>query len=146
MARMNRLPAGVLARGLAVLAWAAGGCASTPPTVPVAARPLGVEVEALRLSAAGYMLDLRYRVVDVDDAGPLFERGTRPFLVEEGSGAQLAVPTTPKLGQLRTTRIQSVKPGRMYSMIFANPGRVVQPGARMVLAVGDKRIEGIVVE
>lgn len=146
MGRGKGLPAGVLARGLAVLALAAGGCASVPPTAPMAARPLGVEVEGLRLSAAGYMLDLRYRVVDVDDAGPLFERGTRPVLVEEVSGAQFAVPTTPKLGQLRTTRIQSVKPGRMYSMIFANPGRLVQPGARMVLAVGDTRIEGIVVE
>jgi len=142
----GRWPAGVLAMGLAVLALAAAGCASTPPTVPVAVSPLGVEVEALRLSAAGYMLDLRYRVVDVDAAAPLFERGTRPFLVEEGSGAQFAVPTTPKLGQLRTTRIQSVKDGRTYSMIFANPGRLVQPGARMVLAVGDQRIEGIVVE
>ena len=132
---------------LLALVLATGGCATGAPHLPgETAESLGVAVESLRLSAAGYMLDLRYRVLDADRARPLFERTARPILLEEETGAQFAVPTTPKLGQLRSTRVQNVKPGRAYSMIFANPGRIVQPGTRMVLAVGDSRVEGLVVE
>lgn len=146
---MTRTAKKGMSRAIALLALALAmeGCAVAdrhPAEEPPA--NLGVKVESLRLSAAGYMLDLRYRVVDVERARPLFERRTRPLLLEEETGLQLAVPTTPKLGALRSTRIQNAKPGRSYSMIFANPGRFVQPGTRMVLAVGDTRVEGLVVE
>lgn len=131
---------------VAGVAMAAAACAATPPpAAPGAGEALGVQVETVRLSAAGYMLDLRYRVVDAERARALFERRARPMLVD-GAGLQLGVPTAPKLGQLRTTGTRNVREQRSYSMLFANPGRTVQRGARLDLVVGDARIAGLTVE
>jgi hypothetical protein len=108
---------------------------------------LGIRMEGLRLSAAGYLLDLRYRVIDPAKAAPLLDKKTRPYLLDEASGAQLAVPDTAKLGQLRTTGRNKVVHGdRDYFILFANPGRFVQAGNRMTLVMGDLRIENITVE
>ena len=108
---------------------------------------LGIRMEGLRLSAAGYMLDLRYRVVDPARAAPLLDKKTRPYLLDNESGAQLAVPDTAKLGQLRTTGRNKVVHGdRDYFILFANPGRFVQAGSKMTLVMGDLRIDNITVE
>lgn len=123
----------------------ATACASTAPAVREAEDALGVKVEGVRLSAAGYMLDFRYRVLDADKARALFERKARPLLVD-GDGLQLGVPAVPKLGQLRATSPRNVKAGRTYSMLFANPGRYVERGARLALVIGDARIDGLVVD
>jgi hypothetical protein len=137
---------------LACSALILAACATPPGVAPVTvAMPgvhdaLGVKVEAVRLSAAGYMIDVRYRVLDVDKARPLFDRKARPLLLEEGTGAQLAVPNAPKLGQLRTTSVRNVKADRTYSMVFANPGRYVERGKQMSLVIGEARIDGLVVQ
>lgn len=108
---------------------------------------LGIRMEGLRLSAAGYMLDFRYRVIDPAKAAPLLDRKVRPYLLDKESGAQLAVPDTAKLGQLRTTGRNKVIHGdRDYFILFANPGRFVQAGSKMTLVMGDLRIENITVE
>lgn len=108
---------------------------------------LGIRMEGLRLSAAGYMLDFRYRVTDPAKAAPLLDRKIRPYLLDEASGAQLAVPDTAKLGQLRTTGRNKVVHGdRDYFILFANPGRFVQVGNKMTLVMGDLRIGNITVE
>jgi hypothetical protein len=111
-----------------------------------AATQLGVEVEGIRLSAAGYMLDFRYRVVAPQRVGPLFDARSRPYLLDEASGARLGVPDTPKLGQLRATGARRVVAGRTYSILFANPGRYVQRGATLSLVMGDARLDGLTVE
>lgn len=108
---------------------------------------LGIRMEGLRLSAAGYMLDFRYRVTDPVKAAPLLDKKVRPYLLDEESGAQLAVPDTPKLGQLRTTgRNKVIHDDRDYFILFANPGRLVQAGSKMTLVMGDLRIGNITVE
>lgn len=107
---------------------------------------LGIRMEGLRLTAAGYILDLRYRVIDPSKAQPLLNRKVRPYLLDEASGAQLGVPDTAKLGQLRTTARNKVMPDQDYFIMFANPGRYVQPGNKMTLVMGDVRIEHLTVE
>ena len=72
-----------LGAALAGAATQAGGseAAAKPLTVddPEAiARTWGIRIESLRLSASGYMLDFRYRVVDERRAKPLFERKIKP--------------------------------------------------------------------
>lgn len=148
-------------RVAAVMAVAGGimlaGCATTPEggSSYGAAREapaqggerLGIRVEGLRLSAAGYMLDFRYRVTDPAKAAPLLDKKIRPYLLDEASGAQLAVPDTAKLGQLRTTgRNKVIHDDRDYFILFANPGRFVQAGSKMTLVMGDLRIGNIAVE
>lgn len=146
--------------GIMVLVALLGGCASGRaggygssgmPDAGDAAAPggegkLGIRMEGLRLSAAGYMLDFRYRVLDPDKAAALLDRKIRPYLLDEATGAQLGVPDTAKLGQLRTTGRNKAVVDRNYFIMFANPGRQVQPGSRMTLVMGDARIENLIVE
>jgi len=129
------------------------GYSSGPEGITPAAEPaqgaevkLGIRMEGLRLSAAGYILDFRYRVVDPEKAATLLDRKIRPYLLDEASGAQLGVPDTAKLGQLRTTGRNKVTADQDYFILFANPGRFVQAGSKMTLVMGDLRIENLVVE
>ena len=86
----------------------------------------GIRIEGIRLTAAGQMLDFRYTVVDARKAKPLFDRKTKPILLDEASGVQMAVPVPPKTGALRNSN--DPKAGRTYFMFFANPGKLITPG------------------
>ncbi|MEZ4236216.1 MAG: hypothetical protein R3F59_08640 [Myxococcota bacterium] len=107
-------------------------------------RKWGVEVLFVRVSAVGYMLEFRYRVLDAEKAKPLFERQTKPVLVHERTGAELIVPTPPTVGALRNSNPPIA--GLTYWMFFANPGKLVQPGDRVSVVIGDYRIDGLVVQ
>ena len=130
------------------------GYSSAPERMMPASEPaehgveaqLGIRMEGLRLSAAGYILDFRYRVLDPARAAPLMDSKIRPYLLDEASGAQLGVPDTAKLGQLRTKGRNKVLSNQDYYILFANPGRFVQAGNRMTLVMGDLRIENLVVQ
>lgn len=104
----------------------------------------GVKVLPIRLSAEGYMLDFRYRVLDAEKAAPLFDRKIKPYLVDEATGAILVVPEPPKVGALRNTR--KPQPDRNYFILFANPGRYVQKGRKVTVVIGDFKAEHLVVE
>lgn len=142
--------------GAIALALVLAGCAGTPAEQPYAeagkavmqgeiADTLGIKVEGIRLSAAGYMLDFRYRVLDPVKAAPLLDRKIHPYLLDEASGARLAVPDAPKVGQLRATSRNKVIVGRNYYMLFANPGRYLRTGSKVTLVAGDARISGLTV-
>lgn len=108
---------------------------------------LGIRIEGLRLSAAGSMLDLRYRVNDAAKAAPLFDRKIRPYLLDEKSGAAVGVPESPKVGQLRTTRRNSdAMTERDYHILFANPGHLLQAGQKVSLVVGEVKLENLFIE
>ncbi|MDD2700776.1 MAG: hypothetical protein PHH36_06000 [Sideroxydans sp.] len=109
-------------------------------------RQLGIHPQGLRRSAAGYILDFRYRITDPAKAVAMLDRKVRPYLLDEATGAQLGVPDTDKLGQLRTTGRSKIRTDQDYFILFANPGRFIQSGSRMTLVMGDKRIEDLVVE
>jgi hypothetical protein len=105
----------------------------------------GIHVESLRLSAADYMLDLRFRITDPERAAAFFSRKTEFQLVDPVSGARLGVPNTPKLGKLRQVARKDMT-DRNYFMLFANPGRYLKTGSRVILAAGDTHIGQFTVE
>lgn len=126
------------------------GCASSggEAPAPVAAEPApsleeqwGVEVVALRLTGADYMLDFRYKVIDADKAAELFERANKPVLIHNATGAKLEVPRPAKTGPLRPTNPPQA--GRVYFMLFSNPG-VVQAGDEVTIEIGDFKTEVVV--
>jgi hypothetical protein len=141
----RRLQLGML--GLAALL--AAGCAATPDqaslTPPAAVADPGIRVESLRLTAADYMLDLRYRITDMERAAPFFSRKTELQLVDPVSGARLAVPNTPKLGRLRQVARKDM-PDRSYFVLFANPGRYLKAGSQVILVAGDTHIAKLTIE
>ncbi len=107
-------------------------------------RQWGVEVLYVRESAAGYMLEFRYRVLDPEKAKPLFERGTKPVLAHVETGAELIVPTPATTGALRNSNPPAA--GNTYWMFFANPGKLVKPGQHVSIEIGAFRVDDLVVQ
>ena len=104
----------------------------------------GVKVIGLRPSAAGYMLDFRYRVLDAKKAAELVNRKNKPYLLVEKDGSKLVVPVTSKLGPLRQSA-QYAKENRNYFMFFANPNKHVKSGDLVTVVIGDFKAEHLVV-
>jgi hypothetical protein len=134
------------------------GCAEKPRTEQAQADAVtardaalaeqwGVEIIGVWRSAKGYMLDFRYRVLDPEKALPLLKRGgnVRPYLIDQATGTQLFVPSSPKVGPLRQTT-QEPTAGRVYYALFANPGAMVESGDKVTVVIGDFRAEDIVVQ
>ena len=105
------------------------------------ARRWGIRIDTIRVTAAGYMLDFRYQVIDARKAKPLFERKTKPVLVDESSGARMQVPVPPKTGALRNSNEPIA--GKSYFMFFANPGRFIKPGSFVTVTIGAFTVSGI---
>ncbi len=103
----------------------------------------GIELTAMRITAAGHMIDFRYRVLDADKAAPLFKRQTKPYLVHQASGKVLAVPNTAKIGSLRNSN--TPQQGRIYWMFFGNNG-LVKSGDKVAVVIGDFKVENLIVE
>jgi hypothetical protein len=107
----------------------------------------GIEIVAIRLSAAGQMLDFRYRVIGPDKAGPILDPKVKPYLIDQKSGAKFTVPITPKVGSLRqTSRSGPPQTNRIYFILFSNPGRSVQVGDKVTVVIGDFRAEDLIVQ
>jgi hypothetical protein len=104
----------------------------------------GVRPLSIRQTADGNMLDFRYRVTDAEKAASLFHPTIKPLIIDEDTGAVMAVPNVPKVGSMRSTR----KPlqDRNYFMIFANPQKHIKPGHKVTVVIGDYRAEHLVVE
>ena len=101
----------------------------------------GIELVAMRSTAAGHMVDFRYKVLDAEKAAPLFKRQTKPYLIHQASGKVLAVPNTAKLGSLRNSNTPQA--GRIYWMFFGNHHGVVQSGDKVTVAIGDFKVADI---
>ncbi len=131
--------------------------AAAAPGMPIRPEPLqtdqaferqvkekwGIELTALRMTAANKMIDFRYRVLDKDKAAPLFQRQTKPYLIHEASGKVLAVPNTAKVGSLRNSNMP--QQGRIYWMFFGNNG-TVGSGDKVSVVMGEFRADNLVVE
>jgi hypothetical protein len=104
----------------------------------------GIRVLGVRLTSGGYMIDFRYQVTDAAKAAPLFDRKVHPVLMDEATGAKMAVPNPPKIGPLRPTGEAAAD--RNYFMLFANPGNYIKSGSKITVQMGDFRAEHLIVE
>jgi hypothetical protein len=106
----------------------------------------GVKVIGIGHTAAGYMLDFRFRVVDAEKALPLFDHRIKPYVTAEKSGLKLPVPIAAKVGAFRpTNRGKNIKSGKNYYMIFANPDSYLKAGDKVSVIIGDFRVEHLTV-
>lgn len=104
----------------------------------------GVRIERATLSAGGYMVDFRFRVLDAAKAAPILDRSVKPCLIDQATGAKFIVPTPPKVGQLRSGG--NIRQGAVYFIYFANPGRYVQSGNKVTVVVGDFEARDILIQ
>lgn len=120
---------------------------SVEPAVSEVESVFGIRPESLRLSAAGSMLDFRYRVVDAEKAAPLLNGKFQPYLYDESHQARLGVPDTPVLGRIRqTARNNKILTNRSYFVMFGNPGKAVKSGDKVTLLLGDMKITDLKVQ
>ncbi len=104
----------------------------------------GIEVLGIRETAAGYMLDFRYRVIDPEKASVLLKKSTRPYLVDQRTGATLVVPNPPKVGPLKS--VYNPKKNRNYFIMFGNPGKFIKKGDKVTVVIGTLEIKDLVVQ
>ncbi len=105
----------------------------------------GIEVESIRLSSAGYMLDFRYRVVNSSLAIPILERSVSCYVIDQKSGAKMIVPVPPKVGSLRQKTVAPAE-GKIYYIMFANPGRRVQSADKVTVVIDNLEIPDLIVQ
>ena len=106
----------------------------------------GVEVLGIRLASGDYMMDFRFRVLDVDKAISLFDHQIKPHLIVDRTNIKLPVPMAAKVGAFRpTNRGKNIKPDKNYFMIFGNPDRHVKAGETVTIVVGDFRVDHLLV-
>ena len=107
----------------------------------------GIRFESLRLSAAGAIVDFRYRIMNPAKAQPIVDRRNKAHLVVQATGEKLAVPSDAKIGPLRATeKFGKPKLGKVYYILFAIPGRNVKPGEKVTVVIGDFKMENLVVQ
>ena len=141
------LVAGGLFMFQAILGCAAskgGGQAAREESLSATEKQWGIKIEGIRVTAAGYFVDFRYRVVDPDKAVGLMKRGDKAFVIDQASGMQMPVPLT-KVGPLRGTG-SAPKADRVYTVMFTSGGGVIRPGSKVTVVIGEFRAENLVVE
>lgn len=134
--------------GLGLLGWAAAyrSVPAASAAIPSSEERWGVTIQPIRLSANGYIVDFRYRVLDPDKALPLVDRTTKAYLLHQASGKVLGVPEAPTIGPLRqTTKFGKPQEGGVYFVLFANAGKLVKEGDRVTAVIGDFRAPDLVV-
>ena len=107
-------------------------------------RTWGVDVIDVRLTSSNWMLKFRYRVVDPAKSRVLLDAKSTAYLVDEASGARLAVPAMENIGELRQATQGTA--GRQYFIMFGNGGQIVRKGSRVDVVIGAFHADGMIVE
>jgi hypothetical protein len=116
-------------------------------TAKACAKNWGIEIVSLRRSAADSMLDLRYRILDGEKATRLVDRSIDAYLIDQATGRTVAVPNTAKIGPLRqTTKYGPPPEGRVFFMLFPNPGKSIKAGDKVTVVLGEFKATNLVVE
>lgn len=104
----------------------------------------GVDSLTVKYTESGEIIRFSYRVLDPRKAATLNDKKVEPSLIDPQARVSLVVPQMEKIGQLR----QSSTPiaGKSYWMAFSNTGRLVKPGHRVDVQIGNFHAEGLVVE
>ncbi len=141
---------------LMLLAGGLYGCAGGAPKPQTAAeaeaadartdmeKAYGIKIDSIRLSAANYMMNFKFTVLDTDKVMPLMDHKLDPYVVQEKTGSKFAVPFSPKIGALRSAP-KFPKAGGNYYFIFGNPGGYVKAGDLVTIIIGDFKAEHLTV-
>jgi hypothetical protein len=105
----------------------------------------GIEAPSVKVVESGVMIRFNYRVLDPVKAKALEDKKVEPHLECPEKGVQLVVPTMEKVGQLRQAP-RTIEAGKSYWMAFSNVGRVVRPGDRVDVVIGNFRVRELIVE
>jgi hypothetical protein len=105
----------------------------------------GIDDLNVKAVESGVILRFSYRVLDPVKARSLNDKKLNPVVESPDKGIRLVVPTMEKIGQLRQAP-QKIEAGKSYWMAFSNSGRLIKPGDRVDVVIGNFRAQGLQVE
>lgn len=97
----------------------------------------GVQVTLVAVTAAGGLIDFRFRVTDPARASALLDPESLPVLVAEDGTA------------LRTSRppeVDALEAGRVYFILYPNSGTALRRGDPVTVVFGELRLESQTVQ
>lgn len=97
----------------------------------------GVEVTLVGVTAAGGMIDFRYRILDKAKAEFLVGAGAEISLIAQDSGVTLVSDSHDMKHN------QQLSDGGVYFHFYANRGNAVKPGTPVIVDFGSVRLEPI---
>lgn len=106
----------------------------------------GVDELTVKYTESGEIIRFSYRVVDPERAQVLNDKKVEPSLIDPAVGVSLVVPSLEKVGQLRQAPKGPLEAGKSYWMAFSNVGRRVKKGDRVIVAIGNFHVDGLIVE
>jgi len=105
----------------------------------------GIQEPSIKAVESGILLRFSYRVLDPAKAKPLIDKKIEPSLESPEKGVSLVVPLMEKVGKLRQTP-DELEAGKTYWLAFSNSGRVLKPGDRVDVAIGNFHARGLLVQ
>jgi hypothetical protein len=98
----------------------------------------GMRVTLLAVTAAGGMVDFRFKVTDAEKAKKtLQDEKNIPSLMVAGSNVSLK----PAPQTLQDAKLEN---GLVYYILYSNAGNLVKPGAPVSVVIGDWQLEPII--
>jgi hypothetical protein len=105
----------------------------------------GIADPTVKAVESGVILRFSYRVLDPAKAKPLNDKKLNPVLESPEKGIREVIPSMEKVGQLRQAP-EKIEAGQSYWMAFSNSGRLLKPGDRVDIVIGNFHARGILVE
>jgi hypothetical protein len=97
----------------------------------------GIRITLIGVTAAGGMVDFRFRVLDANKAIALTkDHALMPVLNVQNTDTRLAMPGN----GMHSMTMQN---GKVYYILFGNPKGEVKPGTPISVAFGDMQLEAI---
>jgi hypothetical protein len=97
----------------------------------------GVKITQVSVTGGGGLVDLRFQVIDPEQAAALHEATTPPAVVDEKTG--LVVHDL----LMSHSHSGPFKAGITYYLIFNNPGNFVHRGSQVTVLLGDAQVEHV---
>ena len=100
----------------------------------------GVRITQLAVTGAGGLVDLRFEVVDPNNAATLHNPSTPPAVIDEKSGLVIHQLL------MNHAHTDAFKAGVTYYYVFTNPHNWLQRGSRATVLLGNAAVEHVVVQ
>jgi hypothetical protein len=104
----------------------------------------GIEAPRVKAVESGVILRFSYNVLDPEKAKILNDKKLSPKLISPEKGVELVIPEMDNVGILRQT--SAPEAGKSYWMAFSNSGRLLRPGDRVDIVIGDFHARALLIE
>ncbi len=123
------------------ISWNTGGLENKSEALSAVAfeEKTGLRVSLIAVTAAGGLVDVRFKVLDVEKVTSLFQDSANvPILIVEDSGVTTLPPDFKGIEDVEFIV------NRAYPLLYVNPEGAIQTGTSLTVVIGEYRIEHII--